>query len=763
MLPRSFLLTLGFLLSGCSLLTPLPSATDLGARLEMIPKNRPPLDHPVTIHWDPHMIPFIEAQSDGDLAFTLGMVHAHLRLGQMVLYRHASQGRLAELFGPFMTEIDHTIRILGFDRAVDEMAAMQPPETTFWLQRFVDGINYYQDRVEVLPHEFRVWGYRPEPWTVRDILIMSRLIGTDVNWLTYVGLLPANGKPHFKAVWERTIRMGGGGMTSFDPDGGLPKQEILGAVLNGMSRSGSNSLVVSGSRTRSGFPMMANDPHLGVNLPNMWIIAGFRSPSYHVAGLMFPGMPFVAVGRNPLMVWGGTNMRSASSDLYDASKIPPEQIRVEKSTIGVRWWRDREVAVRVTPMGPIVTDSPLLEDYQGPPVALRWVGHTATDEITALLKAGRAQNSETFRQALATAGVSGQNLLFADKDGHIGHALAVKLPRRHPDRVQAFIQDPTDPRADWYGFQGVMDLPLAVDPPEGFLASANNPPVNIHPPIGYFFGSNDRIRRLKTLLGQARGIDVPWLMQCQRDTLSLGSLDLKERLIRLSGRRSGAAKPNGPGTELWQAFIEWDGRYPASSKGALAFESILYFFAWDYFTRTVGPDAARALLNSQQLVDLLNLENIEPGTPRFAAAKASLESALVAASGVFQKYDSWGDMHRLKMNHTFSRMPLVGRRYRFGDYPADGSRTTLNKTAHGVSDEPHSATYGSCARHISDLSHPDANWFLLLGGQDGYLKSDHFTDQVPLWFQGRYIQLPLQIQTIRKSFPYQTVLEPENR
>ncbi len=326
-------LALGAQLFGCSLLTPLPRESSLAERLAVIPASGAPVEAEVRIYWDDHQIPFIEAKSDTDLAVALGIVHAHLRLGQMALMRRIARGRIAESAGPIATDIDHALRILNFGRAAEKMEASLPAETRAWLEGYARGVNHYLKNIKKLPQEYAVLGLAREPWTVRDLLTVGRLAGTDVNWLVWFRLLRLRHRPDWPALWARLAKNGGSSVVSFR--GGRQLTRLAG-LLAGFSRSGSNSLVLAPGKSASGAALMANDPHLGIMLPNLWLIAGYKSPSYHAVGLMIPGVPFMAVGRNPHIAWGGTNMRAANSDLYDVSKLAPAEFTERTERIRVR-------------------------------------------------------------------------------------------------------------------------------------------------------------------------------------------------------------------------------------------------------------------------------------------------------------------------------------------------------------------------------------------------------------------------------------------
>ena len=249
-----------------------------------VPRAGLPLEGKVTVHWDDHQIPFIEAASDRDAAVALGLVHAHLRLGQMEILRRISQGRLAEMAGPAAVDIDHGLRLLDLGRAVPEIAAALPRATRDWLEAYLAGVNHYQRNVAELPHEFRVLGLAREPWTLADLLTFGRMAGADVNWLVWANLLKLRGRADWPEMWARLVDNGTASVPSFagtDVSG-------LDALLAGFSRSGSNSLAIAPSRSASGGALMVNDPHLGIHLPSLWLLAGVKSPSLNVVGLKFP-------------------------------------------------------------------------------------------------------------------------------------------------------------------------------------------------------------------------------------------------------------------------------------------------------------------------------------------------------------------------------------------------------------------------------------------------------------------------------------------
>lgn len=744
---------LSSLLSACSVLSPLPNETTSADRLSAIPVAGLTLEGKVTIHWDEHQVPFIEAEQDADLPVAMGLVHAHLRLGQMELLRRISQGRIAEMGGPLATDIDEGLRILNFGAAAEKMEAALPPETRAWLEGYVRGVNHYQQNVKRLPQEYRVLGLKREPWTVRDVLTFGRLSGTDVNWLVYGGLLKLRDRKDWPALWARLVKEGTSSVPSFDGDAG---QSAFNALLAGVSKSGSNSLAVAPSRTSTGAAIMANDPHLGITVPNIWLIMGVHSPSYHVVGLSVPGLPIFAIGRNPRIAWGGTNMRAASSDLVDISTVPADEITIRQEKIKVRWWLDRDVSVRETRWGPVLSDAPLLKRKDGPQFALRWVGHQVSDEVGAMMNVSRATNFQEFRQAFKTFAVSGQNMLYADVDGNIGQVAAAKLPSRENGLPADVLVTPAQSDAAWANMVDVSSLPVTINPADGFLLSANNRPATADVPLGYFFSPDDRMIRMREILTEKDRVDIADIKALQRDVFMSSSAALRDALIPLLNKLN----PIEPAQqEVVSLMTEWDGHYRAESRGALAFELFYAGFKKRFAVSLMGERDADTYAGVGRIKTLL-IADLKRGDAEAGAAAAG--SALASAAEHLGTFANWGDMHRLAIAHPMGFLPVIGGRYRFADYPASGSSHSIMKTAHATTDEQHNTRFGSNARHISDLSDMDRNYFVLLGGQDGWFKSANFLDQVPYWLSGNYIQVPMRLDVVKKTFTRKTVLGVAN-
>lgn len=521
---------------------------------------------------------------------------------------------------------------------------------------------------------------------------------------------------------------------------------MLAHLLLAGSRSGSNAFVLAPARTTEGAAILAGDPHLGLTLPNFWVLLGVSSPSYHGLGFMIPGVPALAIGRTPHFAWGGTNMRGRSSDLYDVTAIPETELRTREETIAVRAWPDQKVVVRVSAAGPILSDAGVVAAPPGRRIALRWTGHDPSNEIGAFLKALRARNFSEFRQAFADYSVSSQNFLYADAGGSIAQILAYRQPLRAAAPANDFLLDWSDPAQRWRGFRTPLQLPYSLNPGVGYIASANNAPTEVTPPINPFFGDNDRMQRLTLALGSHARLSLADVKALQRDVYSQRGLELRDALLaalRAGGFPVDSAAADDP---FLDALRNWDGRYLKESRGALALQLLAAALGKLYYEERYGGAVAEALLGSE-----LALRFLIDDMPD-ARLRNALPAALDLARPVFEEYQVWGAFHQLRLQHPLGNLPLLGAAYRYYEGPVDGSATTLYKSAHGLQLTPHTATYGAQSRHIHVLNDPDANYFALLGGQDGWPGAEGFLDQWPLWRAGEYIQAPLRLETVRREF-----------
>ena len=693
--------------------------TTLPQRLAMLPATLP-ASGPVTIHWDAHQIPFIEAASDSDLAVALGVVHAHLRLGQMEIMRRLAQGRVAEMVGPLGVELDRTLLQLDFGRAVPAITASLRPDTRAWAEGFVRGVNHVLLHAPHLPEEMRLLGIGREPWTLEHLLANTRLAAADVNWIVYGRLLKARAalpEAEWREAWPRLFASG-----VANPD--IP-----------MARAGSNAAAIAGRRSASGGALLAADPHLSVALPNVWLAAGMRSPGLNCVGLMPAGFPIMAIGRNPHLAWGGTSLHAAATDLFDVSGLPLTERTV---TLRVRGARPQRIVLQESPLGPVVSDGLMFRNPTK--LAMRWVGHEPSDEMGAMLDVMRADSSEAFARALAGFALPGQNMVHAAADGRVGHLLALRTPRR--DGLPGDLVLPPSAASAWGGLAGGAEFANRLDPPEGFVASANDAqPWAGSVAAGFFFSPPDRVQRMRALFGGNAPLHLEDLAAAQLDVA--GQSATVAALLERIGDSPHPARA---------VLAAWDGQYDEPSRGAVVYEAVMAELARRLpGQERIKPVAAIWMGRALLAETILALPD--------AQLQPMLKAALSRAGLMLRRRQSWGRLHRMRLAHHLAAVPVLGRRYSFGSYGSPGGNDTLNKTGHAPVRGRHNVTFGASARFLADMADPDANCVGLLGGQDGWLGSSTFLDQVPAWRAGTYLALPLRAETARR-WPHHTVLAP---
>lgn len=733
------------------LVWPRPGRTSLGERLAMLPVENAPVRRPVAIHWDDHQIPYIEADSDDDLAVALGIVHAHLRLAHIEVLRHVAFGRVAEMIGARGVPLDCSLRLLDFARAVPAIIDSLPAPTRRWAECFVRGLNHVIAHSRALPREFAVLGLKREPWTLTDLFTLARLSASDVSWFVWPKLLRSHHAmtpEQWQSLWPRLLAGGAASSLATDaPIAGPDGEDLAVQAVAGYSRQGSNAWAVSARRSASGSALIASDPHLPLHMPPPWLIVGFASPGYQAVGLMLAGLPFIGIGRNPWIGWGGTSLQAPSTELFDVTSL---DVTTRTETLRVRGGRPREVKLGSTRYGPVMSGG--LYDYGPKPVGLRWVGHWPSDEATALLSVMKARDWNGFRAALAGFAVPALNMIYADASGRVGHAVAAHLPKHAPG-PREIVSLPADTR--WDTFVSGAGMPAQLDPPEGFVASANNRPAT-EIAIGLMFSPDDRVLRMRDLLGRGKALTLSDFRRMHRDVLMPSALRLRDRLLvhlKDGDKRKDTAKRTRTQTRALHLLESWDGSYRADSRGALVFEL------------TVGH-LADALIHEGELSVYLALWTGRPllaeriAEMPEATLRPALRKAFAAAARLSLRYRTWGDVHRLYVGHSFGLLPVLGRRYVLGRFPADGSNDTLCKSTHGLVRGRHDVRLGVTARHISDMADADENHFVLFGGQDGWLGSANFYDQVALFRRGDYVHVPLRPETARRMFRHKTVLRP---
>ncbi len=389
-----------------------------------------------------------------------------------------------------------------------------------------------------------------------------------------------------------------------------------------------------------------------------------HAPGFNAVGLMLPGLPFVAVGRNQHIAWGGTNLHAASSDLVDVSGLPSSAFTEREEIVSVRGRPPVTLRLRETEYGPVVTDGMIVRSDR--PASLRWVGHQPSDEMTAMLGVNRATGWEEFRTALTGFAVPGQTMVYADAAGSVGQVIAAHLPPRHA--TPPSMLTPPEP---WGPIVSTALDRFRHDPAEGFIASANDSPGGL--PVGYFFAPSHRVDRLRQLLGGGPPIDAAAMRAVQTDV----QVSVMPRLhaILLPKLRSRTPKQ----AETVDILRGWTGRYDADSRGALAWELLL-----GHLVAALRHNAEFAHYSAIWTARLMLTEDIARVPPGVLAPALAL--ALRHTTAGVRRYGNWGAVHHIRLAHPLARLPL-GERFAV-QFPAPRQQRHAEQERARARDQP---------------------------------------------------------------------------
>lgn len=752
------------------------------------------VERAIEILRDPEGVPHIRAASERDALFALGYVHAQDRLWQMEFQRRLASGRLAEALGPAAIETDRFMRTVGLARAARASLEMLEAETRSLIGAYVCGVNAYLRTHEGtrLPVEFALVKLAPEPWRPEDVLAWQKVMGwsMSLNWREEVLRM---------RISSRIGESGAGALLPAYVDGGpivvpdlipplAPPAAPKGpapvaapvrvtssfASLSGIDpfvTGGSNNWVLSGARTETGRPLLANDPHLGTQTPGVWYVAHLSGGGLDVIGATLPGTPGVVIGHNRQVAWGVTNMMADVQDLFaerinDRDEVEVdgrwEPMRIVHETIGVRGAPPVTLRVRITGHGPLISD--IVDERT--PLALRWTGHDPNDRTArAFLRINRARSWSEFLDAFADYHLPPLNFVYADADGHIGYLGPGALPIRAGDGRAPLAGWHSS--NDWRGYVPAEDLPRSLNPARGFIASANNKAVPDTYPytVSTSWEPPYRAMRIAGELTRLQRASVSDLQSLQTDQRSAQVARLLPFLL--------TATPAGDrDRNALERLRGWDGTIDGGSAEAALYKAYVARAATHLLQDDLGDD----LWNDYRTfggVVAKALDGIAHGdTARWcddvttAAAETcavilgkALETAIDDMTGVQGTADlsrwQWAQANDVWFPHLpFHASALL--RPIFSRHASRGGDGFTVNPSMPVRDQILVASY----RQILDLGDFDRSVFALPLGQSGHLLSGSYSDMLDDWNQGRYRPLRFSARAVDASASSRLRLEP---
>jgi penicillin G amidase len=716
-------------------------------------------------------VPHIFATSTRDLYYGLGFAMAQDRLWQMDRLRRRALGRQAEILGPEYVQSDLLHRAVGIpaiaEREVDQIDAT----TRAILDAFVTGINRHIEACgRELPIEFALLEYEPEPFSVRDSIASLR-----GQWWSL------NGRLYSLAIGEAADRLPDHLSAVFlTPE--APEYSILPTPgdsrghatpgLQGMGDStGSNNWAVAGFRTSSGHALLCSDPHQPFWIPSSWYEYAMHGPEDNAAGAGHPGVPGLWFGGNGSIAWGITNNAASTRDLYREQVHPTDPSLYRDGDTWQRfdeWIEEVQVrgqapvrhTQRSTVRGPIVNHVvPSVDgDSTETPLALRWVGQDHLDDVRAAINIGRARDWESFRTALRDWSVAVFNFGYADASGRIGYQCAGRVPVR--GRIVRGYRDANEPADAWQAYVPFDALPHAVDPPRGYISSANERAAPDDYPYALYgsWAAGHRAARIHQALADKEAFDRNHAIALQNDIKSSRA----ERLCRpvLAWLRH-SEDPDV--VTVREALEGWDYRYTTDLIAPTLFETFMEVWqervAREHFpeqliplVRAYGGAAARLIERGN---DELNWFNTDFSQEIVAAVRVALER--VRARFGNDRHDwAWGKVHQAHWHHPLSASGYTP--FDVGPAPVDGGPDCLRNT--GAGQPAFAATAGAEYRLIVDFAEPDRFMAVQNIGNSGQPGSPHYSDQFDAWRAGTYHSVSLRRADVERDAEGTTILEP---
>ncbi|MBM4466586.1 MAG: penicillin acylase family protein [Chloroflexi bacterium] len=763
------------------------------------------LQSQVEVYRDSWGIPHIYASNPHDLFFTQGYVHAQDRFWQMEFWRRIGSGRLAEILGESALDSDRFIRTVGWHRTAAQELELLDDEARAVLEAYAEGVNaYVSTHRGRLGLEFTILGltgvkFDPEPWTPLNTLTWAKVMAWDLGGNMSDELLRAHvaarlGTPTVNAVvppypddYPVIVPHPLAGATLE----ALPEAAFETHVLGMGDDLGSNSWVVAGSHTETGMPLLANDPHLGIQMPSIWYEIGLHCDPvgpgcpYNVVGASFASAPGVIIGHNDHIAWGVTNLGPDVQDLfiervhhenpnqyeYQGQWLDMEIVREEIRVAG----EEEPVVVnaRLTRHGPIINDvvGGTEDDWAfgWQPLALSWTALQPGTLMRSVLLLGKATNWEEFREALSYWDVPSQNFVYADVEGNIGYQAPGRIPIRASGNGSMPAPGWTG-EYEWVDYVPFDELPRAFNPPEGYIVTANNAVVGSDFPyfLGMDWAPGYRARRIVELIVANSSLSLADMQVMHGDSSPVYAQDILPYLLALSNDEPRLA-------EALDLLRAWDGRAARDSAGAALFEA----FRLHLTDLTFGDELGEQLLRRARstagvaLVALLADETSpwfdDVTTPRVETRDEVLLQALEEAVeeltetlGRNMNRWRWGDLHTATFENQSlgqSGIGVVEAIFNRGPVPVDGTIATVNNTSYSPN-HPYGVTVVPSYRQIVDLGDFTRSVSMHTTGQSGHPYHRHYGDMIDPWRNIEYHPMLWERADVHADAEGVLVLEP---
>ncbi|MBN2613381.1 MAG: penicillin acylase family protein [Bacteroidales bacterium] len=753
----------------------------------------------VEVFRDEFAIPHVYAETEKDLYMAVGYLMAQDRLWQMDFLRRVTLGRLSEIFGENYANTDLILRSLRYSDKSRSLLGTSDTAIIEALEAFSDGVNeYIHSHSRKLPFEFTLLGYKPEPWEPLHSLNLIGFMAWDLKagWSEYIleeirgkvdsthfaGLLPEIGLyktfvyPGFDSV-----------MHSLSIGPGLSELSGLLGKMGADVFDGSNNWAVSAKKSSTGSPIMANDMHLGLNVPGIWYqMHQCVKGRLNVTGLVLPGQPLVICGHNENIAWGMTNTYVDNLDFY-LERINPEDsnqylykdewkdFTIKEEKIATKNGDTLTRYQRYNHRGPVISE---FKDIKDKIVTMHWVGDEQSNEMKTIYQLNRATNWDDFRNALKTFRSISQNIVYADKEGNIGLFCAAGIPIRKRVEVYGILPGWTD-EFDWQGMVPFDELPFSYNPECGFVSSANNKTVDDNYPyhISNWFDVTYRIDRIREMLSSKEKLSVEDFKNIQLDQETKMKELILPELLQSADTVSNLSELEQRSLALLK---EWNGDMHKDRPEPAIFENYYHTLLKNIYADELGNKLFERLNGITSITrtavyrifttgESVWIDDITTGYKE-SLADICLRSFKESVEDLGQEYggepDSWkwGEIHQLTLAHPLSSKKILDRVFNLnrGPFKVGGSFHTVSPYSYPPSD-PKLVNHGSSHRHIYTAGNWDHSLTVIPTGNSGIPASKHYCDQTGLYIGGNYHEDHFSKNAVTKNVVYKMTFKAADR
>jgi penicillin amidase len=796
----------------------------------------------VKIYSGDYGVPHIIASSDEDMYFALGYMHAQDRLWQMDLSRRVAEGKLSEIFGSSTIKYDKLFRTIGINRFVYRWYKHISPKSKQILASYTDGVNeFIAKHFDELPVEFDLLNYKPVPWQPENSLMITRMMGWDLNLAWYsdyimgeivskVGLEKASEifPDSSIAIFRKPIILDSAQIDS------LKKLDSLNEISSSNIREtlalgkdffrtyesyreffnincthmGSNSWVVSSSKSETGKPILANDPHLAFMAPSKWYEVHLKSKDIDVTGMSIAGVPGVAIGHNNIIAWGLTNLMNDDNDFFllekdsaDANKYRFENqvhsLDSIKEKINVKDSNEIYFTVKNTLLGPVISNLDtrgfISENehnlYENELLTFKWTGFENSDEVDAFYKINKAKNWEEFKSALKEFCVPAQNFIYADTSGNIGYKAAGKIPIRKTENKNNYIY-PSYSDMEWTGFINFNELPEIYNPKQGYIATANTNPndwlktenkINYY--ISYIWEPSSRFNRINSVLKDGFKFNVGELKSLQASYQSPYAKEISEFITEAFKNYTDIDNET---SQVLNMLKNWNGDMPANDPMGAIYNVFFINLLKNIYFDELGEDVFHDFImipNIPFRSTLLLLRNYKQDNPQWfdnvntgrvetrnEIIRKSLFEAIDFLKKKFSSNDAnlwhWGELHKVTFKHPLGVVPELAKSFNIGPFEVGGDQTTVNNSEYSFNDAIRMGAFdnslGPSMRMIVDLADISHSFTVNTTGESGQPLHPDYADQTRLWLNNDYKTIITNELEMLKNDYSLLILKPEN-